>query len=71
MGRHRESQAHVHTTGITLDRCIQKLFDLREGHDLIKFSIYLGTLHAQNGTVEVDVLPTGELGVKTGAHLQQ
>ena len=31
----------------------------------------LRPLHAQDGAVQVDVLPPGQLGVEAGAHLQQ
>jgi hypothetical protein len=54
-----------------LDRGIQEFLDLSEIHDFIKLAIDLITFHAQDGTAQVDVFPSRQFRMKTGAHLQQ
>src|SRR5712692_9999002 len=66
-----KGQAHIHATGIMLHRGIQELLDLGESNNLIKFPIDLSLFHSQDGTVEVDVLPAGQIRVESSAHLQQ
>ena len=39
--------------------------------DLVEALVDLALGHSQNGTVQIDVLPTGELGVEAGAEFQQ
>src|SRR5215467_2417039 len=41
-GCYRECQAHIHSGGIALDRCINELFDFGEGHDLVELPGDLG-----------------------------
>src|SRR6185369_9063172 len=61
----------VHTTRITLHRCIKKSFNLSESYNLVKLSIDFGFSHAQYRAVEIDVFAPGELGVESGSHFQQ
>ena len=71
VGGHGEGQAHVHAAGVALDRRVDELLHLGEGHDLVELARDLGSVHAQDGAVEEDVLPPGQFGMKAGAHLQQ
>ena len=45
--------------------------DLGEVDDLVQLTIDLRLLHAEDGAVEIDVLPPGQLGMGAGADLQQ
>ena len=71
MSRDRKGKADVHPAGVTLHRRVYELFDLSKRHDFVELSIDLCFLHAQNNSVQVDVLPPGQLGVKTRADFQQ
>ena len=54
-----------------LHRSIQELFHLCKFYNLIELLLDLTPAHSQNRTVQVDVFPACELGVKTCAHFQQ
>ena len=70
MGSDAESQLDVHAAGVALDRGVDEVPDLGELDDLFHFGVDLGAGHAQNGTIEVDVLAARHLGVETGADFQ-
>ncbi len=56
VGSHREGQAYVHAAGVALDRGVQEAADLAELHDLVELTLDLGPGHAQDGSVQQDVL---------------
>src|SRR5207302_8193431 len=68
---YRERQPNVHAARIALHRRIEKLINLGEGDDLVKFLSDLAAAHPQDRAVEIDVLSSGQFGVKSGADLQQ
>ena len=39
--------------------------------DLVELPVDLGPLHAEDGAIQVDVLPPGQLGMEAGADFQQ
>ena len=71
MRRHREGKPHIHAAGIALDRRVEELLHPREGDDLVELASDLGAAHAEDGAVEIDVLASGELGMKASADLEQ
>ena len=71
MGGDGEGEAHIHARGIALDRGVEEFLDLGEGDDLVEFLADLGAAHAEDRTIQIDVLPPGQFGVKTGADLEQ
>src|SRR5262249_24067109 len=71
MGRDSECQTDVHSARVALDGGFKELLDLREGDNLVELAIDLPSRHPQNGTVEIDVLPPGQLGMESRPHLQQ
>ena len=70
MSRHGEGKPDVHPRGVTLDRRIQELLYLRKVDDLVELPRYLLPAHAEDRAVQIDVLPSGQLRMKTGANLQ-
>ena len=56
---------------IALDRRVDELLAFREGDDLVELPGDLGLGHAENRAVQEDVLAARQLGMKTGADLQQ
>ena len=70
MRRHGEGQAHGHAAGIAFDGDVDVLFDLGECHDLVELAGDLLALHAENGPVEVDILPARQVRVEPNPHLQ-
>src|SRR6202000_476444 len=71
MRSYGKRQANIHARGIPLHRRVQKLLDLAEGDDLIELTPNLRSGHSQNGAVQEDILPPGQLLMKAGAHLKQ
>src|SRR5262245_21727412 len=69
--RYRESKPHIHPAGVTLYRGIDELLESGKADNVIKFSFHLRAAHAKNGTVEKDVVPTGELRMKACPNFQQ
>src|SRR4029079_18609202 len=69
--RNSEGETHVHTARVVFDCCIEKPLDLGEGDYLIKLSVYLPALHSQYGTVEIYVLSSAQLTMKSGADFEQ
>ena len=66
-----EGEPHVHPAGVALDRRVEEPLDLGEGDDLVELAADLAPAHAEDGAVEEDVLPAGELRVEAGADLEQ
>ena len=54
-----------------LHRRVEKFFDLGKRDDLIEFLANFPLRHAEDGAIEEDVLPSGKLGMETGADLEQ
>ena len=54
-----------------LHRCVDEPVDLRKRDDLIELAIDLGSAHAQNRAVQVRVLATRKVLVKSSAHFEQ
>jgi hypothetical protein len=71
VGCDTESQADVHSTGVSFHRRVQKLFDFRKGDDLIELALDLAPAHAQDGAIEEDIISAGKLRMETGADLKE
>ena len=71
MGCDGERQPHKHADRVVLNRSGGELLHLGEGHNLVEFASDLRPAHAENGTVEENVLNAGQLRVETGTNLQQ
>ncbi len=71
VGGDGEGEANLHATAVVLHGRINKLFYSREGYDLVKLSLYLAAFHAQDRSIEIDVLAARQLGMEAGAYLQQ
>jgi len=71
MRSHGKSQAHIHPAGVPFDGCVNELFNLGEGDNLIEFLSYFFFGHAEDGAVEEDVFPAGEFRVEAGAYFQE
>ena len=69
--RHCERESQIHPGGVALDWSIDELLHFRESDDLVELPGNLRLSHAQDGAVQVDVLPSAQLAVKTGADFQQ
>src|SRR6185369_7069406 len=54
-----------------LNRRIEKFFGLCKGDDLVKLSLDLSPLHAENCAIQENVFPSSQLRVETGSHFQQ
>src|SRR5262249_32495603 len=69
--RHGEGQAGVHSARVVLNRGFQESFDLGEGDDLVEPAMDLAPFHAEDGAIQIDILPAGQLRVEAGADFQQ
>ena len=66
-----EGETHVHPAGVAFDRGIKVFFYLGKGDYLIELAFDFATGHAQDGAVQVDVLPSGQFRVKACTYLQE
>src|SRR4030095_5507818 len=64
----RKRKANIHSRRVTLYRGFQKPLYFRKRNNFIEFLPNFGTSHAKNRTVQVDVLPARQFGVKSGAN---
>jgi len=62
---HGKSQPNQHTAGVGFYRLIQVLADIGERSDCIEFFVYLRSRKTKQRTIEIDILSTGEIGVKS------
>src|SRR5207245_2685884 len=62
---------HVHAAGVALDRRVDKPVDLGEGDDVVELAGDLAPRHAEDGAVEEDVFPAGQLGMEPGPDFQK
>src|ERR1700730_7394181 len=67
----RKSETNVHAARVALHRGIEEFFDFCEGHYLVELAPDLGTRHAEDRAVEIEILAAGEFRVETGADLEQ
>ena len=71
MRRHRKREPHLHAARVAFDGSIEKLADVGESHDLIELLLDLRPPHAEDGTAHVHVFAAGELGMESGARLEE
>ena len=71
MGGDGEAEAHHHATAVTLYRSIDISLAAAKVDYLVQFARDFLLGHAEDGTVEVDVLAAGHLGVESGADLKE
>src|SRR5215467_10515705 len=71
MGNDRKPQSDVHSGGVPLDRYVDELPDLREVDNTLELSPDLASRHAQDRSIQVYVLPTGQLRMESRPHLDQ
>src|SRR5215210_1672890 len=66
-----KGKTHEHAARIPLHRRVDELLELRELDNRVELSLYLRAVHAEDGTVQEDVLTSGELRMKAGSNLEQ
>ena len=71
MGSHSKAQAQAHAAGIVLYRGVHESLHLGKSHDFVELVVDLGSLHTQDGAVQVDVLSAGQLLMKASAYFQE
>ena len=68
--RDGKCQPHVHPAGVMLHWGIEQTTTLGELYDFIEFTENLFACHAQDGTIQKDVLSPGQFGMKPSANLE-
>src|SRR6266508_587728 len=71
VGCEREPQAHVHARGVHAHGKVDEALDLGEGDDLVHPLTDVCAAEAVDGAVQVNVLPPGEIRVKTRPEPEQ
>src|SRR2546429_527346 len=66
-----EREPHLHSARVPLHRRVDELLDTRELYDVGELARDLATLQAEDRAIQVDVLATGQLGMKAGADLEK
>jgi hypothetical protein len=68
---HGEGEADVHARGVELHLGVEEVPDPREVDDGVELPVDLPLGQAQDRSVQVDVLPAGQVRVEPGAQLQK
>src|SRR5262245_4388093 len=71
MRRYGKGEPNIHARRVALHRRLDKFLYASEIDDLIELARDLGASHAKDRTIEIDVLAAGQLGVESGADLEQ
>src|SRR6185369_7530605 len=66
-----ESEADVHAGRVSLHRLIEEVADAGEFDDAIEARVDLAPRETEHDAVDVDVLPSGDLGMESGAELDE
>ena len=67
----REAEPHLHAARIELHLPVDRVLELRERDDVVEPAGDLARLQPDQRAVQEDVLPTGEVRVDAGPHLDQ
>src|SRR5581483_8799871 len=68
---HGEAEPSVHARGIAFHGRINELLELGEFYDAVEAALDLLAAQSQDGAVQVDVIPAGQIRMKAGAELDQ
>ena len=66
-----EREAYVHAARITLHGRVDEFFHLCKSNDLIELTRDFRSPHAQNSTIQIDVVAPGQFGMEAGPDLQK
>src|ERR1700739_1061304 len=66
-----ESQAHIHAAGVALDGSVEKFLNPCKIDNLIKLLRDLRAFHAQDRSVQENVLSAGQFRMKSCTNLKQ
>ena len=69
--RDREGEPHVHAARIAFDRGVDEFAHAGELDDLVEAVAHLGAAHAEDGAVQIDILPAAKLGMESGADFSE
>ena len=69
--RHRKREPYIHAAGIALYGGIDELLQASKADNVVELPFHFAAAHAEDRAVEKDVVPTGELGMKTRSDFQQ
>ena len=66
-----ETEAHVHAARVGFDRGVDEVLEFGETDDLVELVVYFLFVEAEHDAVDEDVFAAGDLGMETGAELDQ
>src|SRR5581483_594641 len=66
-----KGEAHVHAARVVLHGRVDEAIHFGKGDDLVKLAANFGARHAKDGAVEKNIFTAGQLGMETGADLEQ
>jgi hypothetical protein len=64
-------KSYIHAGRVSLDWRVDESFDLCESHDLVELPTSFVALHAKYRAIQVNIFPTAQFRMESGAHLQQ
>src|SRR4029077_9724293 len=70
VGRHGKREADIHARAVTLHGRVEEFLNLRKVYNLIEPGSNFCSAHSENGRIQVDILPAGQVLVKAGADLE-
>ncbi|MCH2623894.1 MAG: hypothetical protein MKZ66_11705, partial [Acidimicrobiales bacterium] len=71
MDGYREAEPQVHTRRVVADRFVDELVQFGEADDVVEASSDVPGSEPEDRSVQVHVLPAGQLGVEPGPQLKQ
>src|SRR5437773_7906269 len=68
---HRKCQSHIHATRVMFDGRFEKFLRSREINNLVKLRVDLAPAHAQDCSVQINILTASKIRMKAGANVEQ
>src|SRR6266496_1426104 len=68
---HSECQSHIHATRVMLDGRFEKFLRSREVNNLVKLRVDLAPAHAQDRSVQINILTASEVRMEASANVEQ
>jgi len=66
-----EGKAKVHAGGIVLELHVLEFFEFGEVEDVVVDFVHLLSAHAEDGGIDIDIVPGGELRLEANAELEE
>ena len=70
VSRYCKSQPNMHSAAVVFNWGVEKGLNLCKGDDFVELAADLRMSYAEDSAIEIDVLPSCELGMKAGTYFE-